>query len=359
MSENMDLLKNRAGKTNLALASMLKAAPQAATDANIQVPIDNLDEYHDEFGGSNNELFGIEEDVVENLVQTIKRDGFNGVVQVVKSNTPGRYMIVEGHQRVEALRRLGKTTVPCHVLSGSPEQIRNFWRSSNTAKRNLSSYRYALLVKSYDEDYARLKKAGDKEATMGGRDKFVSERLFGNTTGTSQVKRYRTILTFGDDLAKRCDINGFPVTILVSSCKGWSKDDLDLLETGFKDWDKKHPGEVISADSMRRIISKVKSKGPEYGDVDPAELVIKHTGKNSKEADRFAEKQLRDFKDHFERVGGEAPEISGIIDEPLGKAVDDLYRLVSGKFRTGNRVLINQSIYGLERVIDKLKKEKY
>lgn len=351
-------ITNRAGKPNLALQSMIKAAPQAQTDANIRIDVDKLDEYHDEYGDTNSLVFGTadeDSETVQALVESIKRDGFNGAIQVVKADTPGRYMIIEGHQRLAALKILGETTVPCHVLKIDAEAARAFWIDSNIVRRNFGAYRYALVVQAFDKEYDRLKKEGRKPA--GGRDQYVSSRLFGGkTSGTSMVKRYRSILSFPESVAKRCENQEFPYTVLLSA-KDFKSDDMELLDAALKDYDKKHSGEVITADELRKTIDKIRKRGQEYGDSDPLDKVTGHTGKNGKEAQNFAKKQQEEYRQYYEQFLSGAKK-AVIVDEPLQVEVDAICGLLNGsKFEVGNKAAVNRAIYGLEAAVKELKKK--
>ncbi len=79
-------------------------------DKIVYKPIDSIVPY--ENNARNNE------EAIEALVKAIPVMGFNVPVVVDKDN-----VIVKGHSRVEALKRLGVDLVPCIVIDGSPEAI--------------------------------------------------------------------------------------------------------------------------------------------------------------------------------------------------------------------------------------------
>lgn len=79
-------------------------------DKIVYMPIDSIIPY--ENNARNNE------EAIEALVKAIPVMGFNVPVVIDKDN-----VIVKGHSRVEALKRLGVDLVPCIVIDGSPEEI--------------------------------------------------------------------------------------------------------------------------------------------------------------------------------------------------------------------------------------------
>lgn len=353
--DNNPALKNRMGQTNMAIASAVKAGGGAAVDAVVQIDVNLIDDMP-----GNAELFGYDEDQINAIADEIRIGGFHGVIEIIPSKEKsGHYTCVSGHQRIRALKILGIQHVPCHVLKGLTDaQIRDYWRSANILHRKQTPYRQALLVKSYDEDYEASKKSPEGKI-KGGKDAYAASRMH---TAPSQIKRLRSILKFPENIAKRCDDENFPYTILITF-KGDTKEDYEALQVALQNFEKKHPDDAISADSLRKIIATVEKqrKSPEYGDVDPNEALIDHTGKNGKEAQDFAKIQEDSFKEHFGRIDDNAKgrEVQ-IIDEPLVGGVDSLYDLVcAGSYKTGNRVLVNQCIFGLKKILKKLESEKY
>lgn len=353
--DNNPALKNRMGQTNMAIASAVKAGAGAAVDAVVQIDIKLIEDMP-----GNAELFGYDEDQINAIADEVQTSGFHGVIEIIPNKEKaGRYTCVSGHQRIRALKKLGIQYVPCHVLKGlTDDQIRDYWRSANILHRKQTPYRQALLVKSYDEDYEASKKRPEGKI-KGGKDAYAASRMH---TAPSQIKRLRSILKFPDSIAKRCDDESFPYTVLITF-KGDDAEDYESLNIALQNFDKKHSDNVVTADELRKIIAAVekRKKMPEYGDIDPNEALIDRTGENGKEAQNFAKLQEDSFREHFSKIEDNAKGRDvQIIDEPLVGNVDSLYGLVcGGSYKTGNRVLVNQCIFGLKKILKQLESEKY
>lgn len=339
--------QNRAGKTNVSLMAAMKSTARGTVDAIIQVPIEKLDEMPD-----NEAVFGYKDEDIKAIADEIKRNGFRGSIEVVRNKEQlGRYTIVSGHQRKRALELNGAKEVPCHVLKDMDElQIRDYWRSENVLHRKQTPYRLALLVKSYDDDYVNFKQKG-------GKDNYVSERLH---VGVTQVKRYRQILSFPEDVAIRCDSTDFPYTTLLSA-KGFSSKQNEMLSAALKQRDIDSPNLTLTSEELKKIIAKVEedSKESEFGDQNHEEEYEVHTGEDPKDAQNFVKTQRESYRVYYDEMMSDVDDTRmDVIDTSMQKLVDNAYTLLNGgHFMVGNRVTVNKTIYGLERLI-KILKEK-
>lgn len=333
---------NRSGKANISMLATMNAAPSAKVDAIVQIPIDKLDDMPD-----NEEVFGYKDEDIQAIADEIKSNGFHGSIEVVRSQDgSGRYTIVSGHQRKRALEMTGAKEVPCHVLKDMSElQIRDLWRSENTLHRKQTPYRYALLVKSYDEDYA-------KYDLRGGKTNYCAEKLH---VGATQVKRYRTLLSFPKDVAERCDSEAFPYTTLLQA-KDFDDRQKSLLSAALRQRDIDHPNYCLTSEDLRRIIDQVREDS-KYDDSEVDEKYEVHSGESSDGVKEYTKAQTATYKQYYQEISDQADDRKiEIIDQKLQDLVDQMYALINdGRFLTGNRISINKSIYGLERIVKALK----
>lgn len=333
---------NRSGNANISMLATMHAAPSAKVDAIVQIAIDKLDDMPD-----NEEMFGYKEEDIRAIADEIRSNGFHGSIEVVRNpENNGRYTIVSGHQRKRALEMVGATEVPCHVLKDmTPLQIRDLWRSANTLHRKQTPYRYALLVQSYDEDYATY-------GLHGGKSNYCAEKLH---VGVTQVKRYRTLLSFPKDVVKRCDDEGFPYTTLLLA-KDFDERQKALLSAALRQRDIDHPNFSLTSEDLRRIIDRVREDS-KYDEQEIDEKYEVHSGEKPDEVKKYTNAQRSAYQKYYQNISAKADSSKiEIIDEPLQGLVDQIYTLMNdGRFLTGNRVAINQSIYGLEQIMKMLK----
>lgn len=114
------------------------------------------------------------EEITE-LAQTIQRFGLLQPLTVVPSDVDGRYVLVAGHRRARALRRLGKTQAPCIVRPsvGLDDQTA-MMLVENTQRKDLNPVEQAKALKV-------LKDSGMEQAQiaqmLGKSQAWVSYRL--------------------------------------------------------------------------------------------------------------------------------------------------------------------------------------
>lgn len=355
--DNNPALKNRNGATNISLAAAMKAAPNASTDSVIKIPLSRLLDYSD-----NEDVFGYRESEIESLEHEIGEGAknFHGSLEVVESeDNPGYYTIISGHQRKRALERLGVTEAPCQVLKGmSEQQARDYWMSSNVLRRKITTLQYIKLIRLIDADYEASKKRKDGSKFPGGKTKLCAEKL---SISEANVKRFRALSLYPDSILAHCDVTGFPYPTLMSA-SDFTADEFKKLDLSLTKYESKHADDVIQARDLKKIIDKIKDdrSNPEYGDADPLENYENHTGEGGREAKEFEKKQIEEIDAHYaaieEKSNSRKPQI---IDEKLVAGVDSLFDLVSGPYTVGNRMLANQAIIGLKKILRTLESQKY
>lgn len=76
---------------------------------------------------------------VDALVEVIQKNGFNVPIVVDKNN-----VVVKGHARLKAAKRLGMETVPC-IVSDAPEEVIKADRISDNKIQELSAWDFGKL----------------------------------------------------------------------------------------------------------------------------------------------------------------------------------------------------------------------
>lgn len=109
----------------------------------VDLRLDKIDENPD-----NRQIFNMEE--VERLAHTIDEDGFSGAIEVYQKDD-GRYEISAGHRRYNAMKLLGKDTIPA-IIKPMPDVVtkRKKLVKSNIHNRNMYPMDWARSI-----DYAR------------------------------------------------------------------------------------------------------------------------------------------------------------------------------------------------------------
>ena len=319
-----------------------------------EIKIDQIDEMP-----GNDEVFPIEEELIESLMAEIQANGFQ-VPVIVVPNGEDRYRCLSGHQRIEAMRRLGKTTVPADIKKGlSEKQQRDLWRSDNVLKRKLTPLMYARLVQTYSDDFDKYEMTGDK------RD-YIAKKL---NIGRSSVLRYQRILKMPKFIQDQCGILGFPYAALEGAVS-FEPDQMFLLETKLKEEVQRHENEqkktkdgekpepwVIGSSELKALIEKVKDD-TKY-ETDPSmEMPEKRKDGKDPEKEHF-EKNYRLYQQEVEKKEGQAGRKVKFIslEEPLDKAARELYRSLQAQEKMiGNKTTAQNAIQMLKDCIKEIEK---
>lgn len=104
--------------------------------------------------------------VTEDIENSIKENGFIGSIVVTSFGMPdGKYRIISGHRRVEAMKKLGEKAIPCQIVDyKSEEEIVMARVSMNTATRD-SEKNPLLFVQrwiNFDKSIGGKLKANEK-----------------------------------------------------------------------------------------------------------------------------------------------------------------------------------------------------
>lgn len=86
------------------------------------------------------------EDVdIENIAASIKRIGL--IYPIVVSEEGGKFSLVEGHRRFLAYKKLGKTHIPCVIITSKESGLREIAFAGNFFRKDLSAIELAGSIK--------------------------------------------------------------------------------------------------------------------------------------------------------------------------------------------------------------------
>lgn len=190
---------SKSAGSSIASKVMKKAADKDMDNKKREISIDLID-----LNPDNEEVFGYDD--IDFLAETIKENGFNGVIEVYALNN-GRYEISSGHRRYLAAKKLGMKTVPCLVSENTDETTKaKRLIMSNIHHRRMTPYHWAKALDYYDKHVLGAD-AGKWHKFEGGRRAELA-RQFGMTP--SAVQRYTVLLKLIPEFAAWTKKQGFP-----------------------------------------------------------------------------------------------------------------------------------------------------
>lgn len=128
-------------------------------------------------------------------VESVRKDGFLEDIIVTPAEAEGKYRIVSGHRRVDAARKLGKTSVPCKVRT-YPDKLAELraLMGANLHRRSLSPFDMAHQLETLREV---LREAGKLPENV----KEQSELMAAQTElSRATVERYLDLLNLDETL---------------------------------------------------------------------------------------------------------------------------------------------------------------
>lgn len=136
---------NKSPNADMLKSIQKKAVTQANSRPTIDLDLTLIDENPD-----NSKIFNMED--IERLAETIKKEGFFGVVEVYQK-PDGRYELSAGHRRTRAVRLLGWKTVPAVVVEMPTEQskVRRKLIFSNINNRDMTPMDWARAMEYHKQ----------------------------------------------------------------------------------------------------------------------------------------------------------------------------------------------------------------
>jgi len=212
----------------------------------VEIDMDLLDE-----NPKNEKIFDMGEATVEEMMVTIREDGFKGAINVFKLDN-GRYEIFAGHRRKRAMQALGETKMPCLVYENVDEITKTkLLIRSNTISRNHSPYSYAQMIDTYIKDVlVPSKYKGDKQ---------VAAAEFMNMKRT-QVSRYVSLLKLIPELQEFTKEKNFPFSALSDCTRKMPEEQQKELADYIRQYQEKNPDETIPSTVITMKANQIRGR---------------------------------------------------------------------------------------------------
>lgn len=156
-------------------------------------------------------------------VESVKKDGFLEDIIVTPTETEGQYRIVSGHRRVEAAKKLGKTSVPCKVRE-YPDKLAELraLMGANLHRRSLSPFDMALeletlrdVLKEEDKLPENVKEQSELLAEQSDLSRATVERYLDllnlDETLTAWAREGKMTMTDAYELARKSNQPLYPI----------------------------------------------------------------------------------------------------------------------------------------------------
>lgn len=196
----------------------------------------------------------IDSDYVAELAESIKRDGL-GQLPLVRQMPGGRYQMIAGHHRMEALLQKARdegeaawraTMIPCNIVEGFDDgKARVMLHVSNLVSSRLSAHEEGRAYDEIDRELTRRREA-DPEKFAGTRNAEIISEIAGQQGRSVSARTVnRRLNDYRKDRAKPRDRTKKPA---------------------------RRDGAEIAADSLHRAVERVESLGKS----DPASVARQH-----------------------------------------------------------------------------------
>ena len=222
-------------------------------------------------------------DGIEQLADTIKKEGFSGSIEVIALGN-GKYQIYSGHRRYRAVRSLGYPTIPCTIEEKPSETLlMRKLLSSNIQTRKMLPLDYARAIAEYEKILKAEGFKGDKRAEIA--------RFF-NTSG-GQIYRYMAISKMIPRLQVMTNEPEFPYTAFLDANK-FNKSQQELLADKIDYYREQHPELGIPRVVIQQFCKEIEQETDR-------EQKLKENIK--KGAEKTVDKVAADNKEEFLNVG--------------------------------------------------------
>ena len=217
------------------------------------IKTDLLDEDPD-----NRAIYGDNYDT-DGLTQSVKENGFKGVIRAYPYGDGGRYMIESGHRSKESASRAGLGYVPV-ILTQAPED--DIERRERLYSMNLHMRKYSPLMRAREIEYIyqtekmrrdRAKEEGNKA------DEHIHTAVAAKCEiSESQVTKFRRLLSLSDSLQKLADSGEYSWSALAEAST-LSPEKQEVLYKRIISYSKLHGAEAVSRAWLKDQIKDVSS----------------------------------------------------------------------------------------------------
>ncbi len=164
-----------------------------------------------------------EDEQFQSTMASVNADGFLEDIVVTPTGTEGRYRIISGHRRVQAARKLGKSTVPCKVRHYADKlaELRALM-GANIHRRNITPFDMARQLETLRDTLAEedklpenIKEQAELMAQQSDLSRATVERYLDllnlNETLTAWAERGDMTMTDAYELARKKNQHLYPI----------------------------------------------------------------------------------------------------------------------------------------------------
>lgn len=118
--------------------------PNQQLSKSLELPIENISPYIDEFGEA--QPFDIDEEDLNRLVMSIAANGQLEPIKVKQIGSSNQYVVLSGHRRLEAMKKLRKRTIKADVVDIPQDKEFEYVCHSNIYRLNKSPSSLAKIL---------------------------------------------------------------------------------------------------------------------------------------------------------------------------------------------------------------------
>lgn len=188
MAVKLDQTKSMQQVKNIANKGLTMSNNKVTKD----IPLDQIDPHPD-----NQNIYMLSE--IESLMGRIEESGFFGSIEVYLK-PDGRYQICSGHRRYEAMKRLGRKTIPCTIYKMEDDiTVKKRLIESNLNVRILSPIELSRSIDYYEQilnESGYNGSVNEKLASIFNISQAKLKRLKTVKNLTNELQEFATSLTF-------------------------------------------------------------------------------------------------------------------------------------------------------------------
>lgn len=335
---------------------MLKSVAKKNTETLNSIKVVNLELDLIDENPDNEHIFNMDD--IDALAKSIEEEGFSGAIEVFKK-PDGRYEISAGHRRYQAMKRLGRKTIPA-IVSASVDNISRAKKllSSNINNRVLTPLDMARAVEYYKENV--LKPSGFK----GNMRQALMD--FFNKSGT-QIHRYEAIMKMIPELQELSNNPMFPFTAFTSAATMTKEQQYELYRRiiQYNDESKSGDGFEISRTRIEQIITNIRMEDERKRQKLELENDSKGSKKEVKEVKtetsgeensgwKYNQEQMIANIGDFYGETSEADEYTISIDDITETILNQLRKIIEEKYDIKDKTVVKKQIDDIRKELNVL-----